>query len=273
MKLLTVNNAKTLKGELLGYLTAILHLLPADLFGHGVNLCPSASAGCKAACLNTAGMGRFDNVQAGRRRRTEMFVNEREKFEVLMAKDIELVAKQAERLGLIPAVRPNGTSDIPSLARIMAKQFPNIQFYDYTKIPKPYKRELSNYHLTFSLSESNRLDAIDALENGVNVAVVFDVPTKEKITAMETRKKAAELKNDSELVKKLETKIGLEYLRVALPDSWLGYEVIDGDISDLRFLDKRDSVGRIVGLRAKADAKKDTSGFVQKSKIIPRMVA
>jgi hypothetical protein len=35
--------------------------------------------------------------------------------------------------------------------------------------------------------------------------------------------------------------------------------VIDGDLSDLRFLDR---TGVVVGVRAKGKAKKDVSGFV-----------
>ena len=48
--------------------------------------------------------------------------------------------------------------------------------------------------------------------------------------------------------------------RKELPSTWNNVEVIDGDKTDLRFLDGR---GKIVGLTAKGDAKKDQSGFVQ----------
>ena len=52
--------------------------------------------------------------------------------------------------------------------------------------------------------------------------------------------------------------------RDKIPKSYKGYEVIDGDDSDLRFLDKFKSweTGGIVGLKAKGPAKKDKSGFV-----------
>lgn len=45
-----------------------------------------------------------------------------------------------------------------------------------------------------------------------------------------------------------------------LPEIWNGVRVLNGDLSDLRFLDN----AGIVGLRAKGGAKKDNSGFVQK---------
>ena len=55
MKLLSVGNPKTLKGMAQGYNTYILHLAPFTLSGR--NTCPKATAGCAAACLNTAGRG------------------------------------------------------------------------------------------------------------------------------------------------------------------------------------------------------------------------
>lgn len=137
----------------------------------------------------------------------------------------------AARQGLTPAVRVNGTSDLPQLAMKMAREFPDVQFYDYTKIPRPWTRARANYHLTFSLSESNFQDAWKALQHGMNVAVVMDV------------RKSGEL-----------------------PGEWRGVPVVDGDTHDLRFLDAkrgRSGFGSVIGLRAKGKARKDTSGFVQ----------
>jgi len=109
---------------------------------------------------------------------------------------------------------------------MMSKEFPLVQFYDYTKIPRPYLRARGNYHVTFSLSESNSATAIDALKHGVNVAAVFHVKRGQP-----------------------------------LPETFLGAPVIDGDLHDLRFLDGYR--GAVIGLRAKGKAKRDTSGFVQ----------
>ena len=129
------------------------------------------------------------------------------------------LVKKAKKSDLIPCIRLNGTSDKPVIAVKMAKKFPDLQFYDYTKIPKPEKRTLPNYHLTFSKSENNWNDCITALKNKISVAVVFE----------------------------------------KLPKTYKGFEVVKGDETDLRFLDKK---GVIVGLTAKGKAKKDTSGFV-----------
>lgn len=221
--LLTRQNAKTQKGEKKGYLTGILYLKPSDSSGLG-NVCPKATAGCKASCLNTAGRGIFDQVQAGRQRKTKLYFADKKAFTKELIAEVEKLVKTAEKLDLTPCVRINGTSDIPSLAREVAKACPTVQFYDYTKIPQPYKRILKNYHLTFSKSENNIEECLDSLNNGVNVAVVFE---KE------------------------------------LPKTYLGYKVVNGDESDLRFLDKQhNGKAVIVGLKAKGRAKKDTTGFV-----------
>jgi hypothetical protein len=219
------SDSKTVKGEKFGYLTGIMYLAPADLSGV-INVCPKAG-NCKVGCLNKAGRGIFDSTQQARIRKTRYMVEQPEAFIASLRYDIAALERKAERLGLIPCVRVNGTSDLPKLARQMAGEFPTVQFYDYTKIPRPWQRTLPNYHLTFSLDgmDSNLTDTLDALKHGVNAAVVFD-----------TRKGQS------------------------LPTTWMGYRVIDGDLSDLRF---HDTAGVVVGLRAKGLARKDTSGFVQ----------
>jgi hypothetical protein len=229
MTLLTTGNPKIAKGTVLGYLTNILHLAPYKLSGR--NVCPMATAGCAAACLNTAGRGGIikrgettNQIQIARLARTDFFFVDREAFMGKLVKEITNAIKLAEKHELTPVFRLNGTSDIrwETIAvggfRNVMEMFPNVQFYDYTKIAN--RRDLpANYHLTFSLAESNLEDALLALAHGMNVAAVFRT----------------------------------------VPDTFLGVSVIDGDATDLRFLDKR---GVVVGLKAKGKAKKDTSGFV-----------
>jgi hypothetical protein len=225
MNLLSVSaDAKTIKGEKKGYLTGILYLLPADSSGL-INLCTNATPGCKASCLNTAGRGQMSNVQAGRMRKTKWLVEDSFGFHNQLAHDIELLVKQAKAQGLKPCVRINGTSDLPKIAMCMANIFNEVQFYDYTKHPHPWLRTSSNYHLTFSLSESNASQAFQCLDHSINVAVVFNIKKSEP-----------------------------------LPKTYWGYKVINGDESDLRFKDPK---GVIVGLKAKGRAKKDCTGFVQ----------
>jgi hypothetical protein len=239
MKLLSTGNPKILKGLKSGFNTYILHLAPAKVSGY--NTCPKATAGCEAACLNTAGRGgmfkKGENtnvIQEARIRKTKMFYENRTEFMAQLVKDIELAIKQSEKKDLVPVFRLNGTSDLSwekyevvrngVLYRNIFAAFPDVQFYDYTKILGRKVKDILNYQLTFSKADGNDADVKKAIVEGLNVAVVFAVK-----------------KTDS------------------LPESYLGLPVFNGDESDLRFLDPK---GVVVGLYAKGKAKKDATGFV-----------
>jgi hypothetical protein len=246
MKLLSTGNPKILKGIKQGYNTYILHLAPATLSGH--NTCPKATEGCKSACLNTAGRGGMfkkgestNMIQEARIRKTKLFYDNRSEFMRLLVKDIELAIKQSAKLGLIPVFRLNGTSDIAfekyevdGFANIFAR-FPEVQFYDYTKILGRKVNNISNYHLTFSAADGNDKDVESAMYNGMNIATVFGIKKTEP-----------------------------------MPDYYNGVQVYNGDESDLRFLDPK---GVVVGLYAKGKAKKDTTGFVKYPSIMLKLAA
>lgn len=237
-KLLSVSaDAKTSKGNKKGVLTGILYLAPHTISGHQV--CPKASPGCRAACLYTAGRGVYNSVQNARINRTKWFFGERDSFMEKLVADIAALVKKAKKLNMEPAVRLNGTSDIAwekiackrdgKVYRNVMEAFPDVQFYDYTKvIGRKSALALPNYHLTFSLSEENDADAIKALSEGYNVAVVLNIG-----------------KNEPK------------------PATWGGYPVIDGDETDIRFRDPKG--GHIVALTAKGDARKMGLGFVRKA--------
>lgn len=223
-KLLTIGgNPKTIKSDLSSeYLTAILHLAPYTL--SGVNVCPKASKGCAAACLNSAGRGRFAYIQKARLEKTRHFIENRSQFIIDLVHDIKAFVRKCERLGKKPAVRLNGTSDLPWEKMGIMEQFPEVQFYDYTAIALRFDstwKKPSNYHLTFSMKEDNDADAVKVLNNGGNIAVVF---------------------------------------RSKLPETFMGKPVIDGTLTDLRF---KDAGGVVVGLLAKGKAKVDSTGFVR----------
>ena len=240
-KLLSVSaDAKTVKGEKQGYLTGVMYLAPYKLSGYQV--CPRATKGCAEACLGWQA-GRVAIVQAGtdtntirdsRVAKTRAYFEQRDAFMAQLVKEIAALVRKARRQNMVPVVRLNGSSDIPferiavgDAPNIMAL-FPDVQFYDYTAVAKrafDAARHAwtmpANYHLTFSRKETvrNHFEATAVLQAGGTVAAVFD----------------------------------------KVPEAWESFKVIDGDDSDLRFLDP---AGVIVGLKAKGAARKDTSGFV-----------
>lgn len=226
MRLLTIDNTKTSKGQQAGYLTGILYLAPANLSGK--NLCPYSTPGCRKACLNTAGRGAFSSVQQARLKKTQWLLNDRQIFVVQLHKDIAALIRKAKRKGLNPCVRLNGTSDLrwELIAPDIFATYPDLQFYDYTKYPVDRRKDVpANYHLTYSASESVTALDMQAMLGRSNVAVVVE---------SEAMKQA--MLNDTALLS------------------------VDGDKNDLRFLDP--SHNYFVLLTAKGKAKKDLSGFV-----------
>jgi len=228
MSLLNSGNSKTRKGEKKGFTTYGIHLAPASL--SGFNVCDSSSAGCRWACLNTAGRGAMNSVQKARIKKTLFFFKDKQKFLAELWAEIAKSIKSASRKGMTPCFRLNLTSDLPwekikFNGQNVFDAFPLVTFYDYTKSVERMTAFVngempSNYHLTFSRSETNGAIALAILRSGGNVAMVF---------------------------------------RKSLPSTYFGHDVIDGDETDLRFLDGK---GKIVGLKEKGLAKKDETGFV-----------
>lgn len=227
--LLGTRNAKTVKGNDRGYLTGVLYMMPDD------QLCPmSREAGCREACLVTAGRAAFQpGIGEARAGRTKFFHQDRWAFTRLLELEIRALKHKAEKQGLTLAIRLNGTSDIDwssielDFGETIFERFPDVIFYDYTKRPDIMRKSagVSNWHITGSYSEASaKYKAMiwaAAEKYGCNLSVVFDSPD--------------------------------------FPASFHGRRVIDGDANDLRF---EDPASVIVGLKAKGDAKQDTTGFV-----------
>lgn len=178
-KLLSTANPKIQKGTAKGYLSFILHLAPADLSGREV--CPKRTKGCTDACLNTAGRGGMfkrgettNVIQRARIRKTQYFFEHRNSFLQDLEADIRKAIKFAAKQGLKPVFRLNGTSDLSWEKYYIIEKFPDVQFYDYTKILGRKIAHLPNYHLTFSAADGNDADVQKALAQGMNVTVVYD---------------------------------------------------------------------------------------------------
>ena len=221
-------NSKTVKNDIR---TFILYLAPHTKNIKGFNVCAHASDGCIQACLDTAGMGIFSNVQNARIEKTNYFVTYRKEFLNHLAKEINTKVKTARRKGEKIAFRLNGTSDLDFV--YLLKKHANFDimdtkdvaiYYDYTPNIHRATRYKNHplYTVTFSRKENNEKETQAALENNINTAVVFD----------------------------------------KLPKMWNGKKVIDADKSDLEMI-KHKNV--ILGLLAKGKAKKDTSNFVVKT--------
>ena len=199
------------------YLVAIQYLAPEKTAGK--NVCPFATD-CAAPCLATSGRMIMSSAQKAMRVRTKYFWDHREDYKKRLVREVWEHVRRAKKQNKKPAIRLNGTSDLaweiifPSLFTI----FPYVQFYDYTKFPYHKRTNLpKNYYLLRSHHAGNNANTEEILKRG-NLAVCFTT-------------------------KRLDP----------LPTTWRGYKVIDGDLCDLRFKDKK---GVVVGLRAKGKARK-----------------
>ena len=230
--------------------TFVLYLAPHTLSGY--NTCMLATKDCIKGCLNTSGRAGMEinsiltdgsNIINARIAKTKMFYENRKFFFTWLIAEIKAAKNLSALKGNDFAIRLNGTSDINWNAykidgKTIFEIFPDIQFYDYTKVPNRFNNVPKNYHLTFSYTGYNWNDCVNVLDKGHNVAAVFNI-TKW-------------YNNKPENIKPLPTK-------------YKGYKVIDGDVTDYRPFDAKKS---IVALRFKRIANKEIASNVIKSKFV-----
>jgi hypothetical protein len=225
----SVDSPKAVKAQKYGWLNAINYMAPHRLAGVG-NLCPNASKGCIALCLgeHSGNAALYPAVLKSRIAKAQLLMRDRQAFLKEMTAGVRRARAMAKHQKLKLCVRLNGATDIAweRLAPAIFADNADLQFVDYTKSPKRALEHArgqlpANYHLTFSRSETNEAQCLEVLKAGGNVAVVF---------------------------------------AGAMPSTYLGFLVIDGDAHDLRHLDGR---GVVVALSPKGTrAKRDASGFV-----------
>jgi hypothetical protein len=246
------SDPKTVKSLIDGILTGVMYGIPANGSGEW-NDCPFASLGCTMACLNTSGHGGIgldqDNlnpVQIARLKRSAFFHTRRSEFWTMLIRDIDRLIRKARKLGLKPAVRLNGTTDVKwetqpvvidgvKIADNIMALYDSVVFYDYTAWPyakRPNEALPANYHLTFSRKENNDDQIALNIAHGRNVTVVVDIKSSDHTTT--------------------------------LPKTWREIPTHDADKSDFR---PNDPIGRVLILRyksAKASSLKAAlaSGFV-----------
>lgn len=230
MKLLNIDaNAKTVKGRKKGYATAIMYLAPAKVSGHQV--CPGSSPGCRDACLNTAGRGRMNATQAARIRKTKMFFENQAVFMLQLEREIKNFIAWSKKKGWIPTVRLNGTSDI---------MWERIKFVGAD----------GEWHQNL-MERFPKVQFYDYTKIGTRKSL----PKNYKLTFSLSEN------NDNRAKKAIKNGMNVAVVfRNGLPKKFMGLKVIDGDETDLRF---KDGKKKIVGLKAKGEAKKDSSGFVR----------
>ena len=185
-----------------------IYLASADL--SGFNVCPNSEY-CKDNCLNGSGHNMVDrlskkgSIDRSRTIKTRLLFANKEVFMRIMIHEIEKERKKAENNGTFFSIRLNCTSDINPIAFTLGGNnileiFPDIQFYDYTKVLNriALAKKYSNYDITWSIdgSEKNREIGLELLKNGGRVAVVYG-------------------END-------------------MPKTWYGYECCNGDETDYR---------------------------------------
>ncbi len=223
-------SAKMMKSYTHNVATYCVYLAPANLAGRTkkgtrINVCPM-SQHCKDLCLNSSGHNKADILARGQKnvrqsyinisriKKTKLFYNDRDLYMDILIHEINRDRKYAEKKGMEFSVRLNGTSDLsPEIMKKDGKNileiFPDVQFYDYTKVYNRTKlmKFYPNYDITFSYDGYNWDQCEQFLKDGGKVAVVFD---SEK-----------------------------------MPKTYKGYKVIDANGYDMRYLDPK---GCIMGL-------------------------
>ena len=232
------SSAKTEKGKKYNIDTYIVYLAPANLSGY--NVCMGATKECKLGCLHTSGRTAIEIcsnkniIQNARIKKTKLFFEQTAFFLDWITAEISAAKKLSESKGNLFAVRLNGTSDINYLNYPVKNKknifvlFPDIQFYDYTKVYNRFFQDMpANYHLTYSYTGRNKNNSLKVLQKGYNVAVIFNT------------KKFSDI-----------------------PKTWNNYKIINGDLTDYRPADKKNS---IVALTFKRIANKEINNAIKKS--------
>jgi hypothetical protein len=190
-------NYKANKNITIGYNTYFLSLAHSDISGY--NVCPFANklkakennknkSTCSSICVGGNGFAQiFKSVMEARIRKTKLYFENRELFFKQLIQDIEKAIKQSIKANRIPTFRLNAYSDIMfekikinhnnKVYNNIFEIFPNIKFYDYSKIPN--RKTPENYEITYSYYGNK--NHLNKEINNKNVAIVFDkLPTKYK---------------------------------------------------------------------------------------------
>jgi len=224
-------------------LNAVLYMSPAD--ESGFNMCPWAGS-CASLCLGTeSGRMVFNAARVSRVTKSVWLKYFEAHFLAQLHRELGNLERRAQRAGLEPLARLNGSTDILwerlrlEDGRTLFEAHPALQFVDYTKAPQRARPVLpSNYHVLFSLSEApgSFQAALGWLQAGGNAAIVVGDDARGGKGACKR-----------------------EARRILDGGALFGFPTLDGDAHDARHLDPG---GHWVVLHAKGrKAQKDESGF------------
>ena len=215
-------SSKLIRNLKVGHYTYSLNLSPANTSGY--NTCPYSTPECRSGCLATSGRSGIEIfsgkhiIKDCRINKTKLFYENQNFFMQWLITDLKLLQIKAKKDGFFISARLNTISDI-DWSNIFYNNlnifeiFPEIQFYDYSKSHLKFDNMPNNYHLTYSFTGRNEELSKTLLKRGFNVAVVFNV------------------KHEADL-----------------PKYFMNHVVINGDLTDARFMDIK---GVVVGLKFK----------------------
>lgn len=219
-------NAKINKNEIT---TFNLSLAPYKQNAKGINLCPKASKGCALACLFTAGRGKFTNVQQARINKTNYYLFDKQKFMDQLAKEINKIALKSTITNEKFALRLNTLSDVDFVYQLK-------KYADLDLLNDDTYKNIIVYDYTAIIGKVKKY-----------------LGTRYHLTL--SRKED----NEQDVMEALEMGGNVAIVFKDLPKTYKGYRVVDGDKTDLEMTKYKNVV---LGLKAKGDAKKDTTGFV-----------
>lgn len=232
-------NTKTRKSQdkAQEYRIVALALSPATSDGHGKTNCPNSSIGCENICVGSDNVGLsavFKSISLARQAKSLWLKSDPVGFYRQLCDEIETEQRFSDRDGTTLVIRPNTFTDLNWFK--LFRDFPRVIGYDYSKVfsrvNDPNRPE--NYTIVPSWTErpKDQRDCLNLLAQGFNCAVCF-----------------AEIGPFA----------GYRALMQRLPETWslngMRVKVIDGDDTDLRFLDERSKPGQTgfaVGLRLKS---------------------
>jgi hypothetical protein len=167
-----------------------------------MKICLGYHSGQASMVADAAKVESKNNVRRSRDRKAQQYMRQREAYMRAIYQQAAKVIHKASEKGFLAALRFNGSTDLVGEAVKLAVRFHEVKVNEYTKsfkfaLANARGEHPSNLRVCFSRTEENEEDAVEILQNGGLVSVVF---------------------------------------AKTLPETWRGFPVVDGDKHDLLHL-------------------------------------